>query len=87
MVDFKRRYPRGEWYIRGDFNAIKNDSKWKGVESYVKIWEMLEFNQFIDQFDLVDILVMSGKFTWINLSGYAMRKIDIFLLSDGLIAK
>ena len=55
----------------------------KGVGSIMGCrWggEIEEFNNFIQEMGLVDILAAGKKFTWVRPNRRAMSRLDIFLL-------
>lgn len=55
------------------------------MNSFVNHWEMVEFNDFIEGLALIDVPLIGKKFTWFNLSGKAMSRLDRFLLSEELV--
>lgn len=55
------------------------------MNSFVNHGEMVEFNDFIEGLDLIDVPLMGNKFTWFNLSGKVVSTLDRFLLSDELV--
>ncbi|GKU98648.1 hypothetical protein SLEP1_g11622 [Rubroshorea leprosula] len=76
---------QGYWCIAGDFNAVRNEEEKKGSRG-VTI-EMREFNNFIQETELVDIPLVGRKFTWYQSNGNSMSRIDRFLLSEGWLTK
>lgn len=46
---------------------------------------MEEFTNFIELVEVVDLLVLGNKFTWINSNCKANSRIDRILLSEGII--
>lgn len=46
---------------------------------------MLEFSEFIVDMNLIDLPSLGNKYTWFNLGGDSMSRIDRFLISEGLI--
>ncbi|GLU01659.1 hypothetical protein SLE2022_189580 [Rubroshorea leprosula] len=76
---------QSNWCIAGDFNAVRNEEEKKGSRG-VTI-EMREFNNFIQESELVDIPLVGRKFTWYQSNGNSMSRIDRFLLSEGWLTK
>ncbi|XP_058754723.1 uncharacterized protein LOC131627880 [Vicia villosa] len=84
LLEWKYKFPKGEWIIGGDFNAIK-----VGVERVRRVranrLEMEEFSRVIELLEVVDLPVVGNKFTWINSNGKLKSRIDRILLSEGII--
>ena len=47
--------------------------------------KIIEFNNYIDESQLVDVPMIGNKFTWFSLQGNAKSRLDRFLLSDGIL--
>lgn len=78
---------RGEaWCVAGDFNAVSVKSERRRISSHIGLWEIVEFNQFILEMNIVDIPVLGKKFMWFSADGGAMSRLDRFLLSESLIS-
>ncbi|GKV02337.1 hypothetical protein SLEP1_g14790 [Rubroshorea leprosula] len=76
---------QSNWCIARDFNVVRNEEEKKGSRG-VTI-EMREFNNFIQETELVDIPLVGRKFTWYQSNGNSMSRIDKFLLSEGWLTK
>lgn len=70
----------------GGFNAIKNHSERIREVSHVNKSEIEEFT-FIDNVDLIDVLVVGCRFTWCKNNGGCMSRLNRFLLSNRLISR
>ncbi|XP_028086229.1 uncharacterized protein LOC114287150 [Camellia sinensis] len=67
------------WCMGGDFNVIRNIEDRRGCARRDR--GMVEFNNFIDQMELVEIPLLGRRFTWCNsMAGERWSKIDRFLL-------
>lgn len=44
--------------------------------------EMMEFDKFIRDCDLIDLPLIGQKFTWYQSNGIVMSRLDWFLLSE-----
>lgn len=84
LLDYKCKFPKGDGVWLRNLTRLKK-SKRKGIRVVVNIIEMVDFGNFIDSMNLVDIPLFCGKFTWINQVGSAMRRIDQFLISEDLL--
>ncbi|KAI5441929.1 hypothetical protein KIW84_011114 [Lathyrus oleraceus] len=62
-----------------------NGGRAEEVNSFGNHGEMVEFNDFIEELELIDVPLMGNKFTWFNLSGKAINRLDRFLLSNELV--
>jgi hypothetical protein len=87
LLDFKLQSGGGEWCFGGDFNAILRSSERKGSSAVSRQGEIISFTQFVEDMEVIDILVLGKKFTWFSSDGKSMSRIDRFLLSDGFISK
>lgn len=75
----------GEWCVNGDFNAVIFREECKGRSNRFKVGDMQEFNQFIENMELIDVPPIGKKFTWFCSDDIAMSRLDKFLLSEGLV--
>ncbi|XP_028083295.1 uncharacterized protein LOC114284558 [Camellia sinensis] len=67
------------WCMGGDYNEIRNIEDRRGCVRRDR--GMLEFNNFIDQLELVEVPMLGSRFTWCNsMEGERWSKIDRFLL-------
>lgn len=69
LKDFRDRYTVGEWCIRGDFNVIKKKGERKGVRTQINKSEILEFRQFIENLEFVEVPSMGSRYTCFNFMG------------------
>ncbi|XP_058762167.1 uncharacterized protein LOC131635557 [Vicia villosa] len=76
---------RGEWIVGGDFNAVKIEEERRGRTTGGRMDEMVEFGDFIELMNLVDVPEVGSIHTWINPGGTASSRLDRFLISDGII--
>lgn len=77
----------GDWCAAGDFNVVMSKEERKGDNVTFNQIEMREFEAFMHDMELVDVLVLGKKFSWFGADGRTMSRIDRFLLSEGLITK
>lgn len=75
------------WCVVGDFNEVKCSAERRGLGSTFHTTEMVDFQKFIDEADLVDLPMVGRKFTWYRPNGTAMSRLDRFLLSEGWLAR
>lgn len=59
----KINFERGEWTVGGEFNSIISGKEKKRVSVRSRIWEMLDFRNFIDYLNCVDVTSIGGIFT------------------------
>ncbi|KAK8628020.1 hypothetical protein V6N13_063732 [Hibiscus sabdariffa] len=69
---------RHPWCIVGDFNVVRTVEERQGMVSLAR--GMCEFNEFIEDLDLVDLPLKGHRFTWFG-SGNKCSRLDRFLLS------
>ncbi|GAU16840.1 hypothetical protein TSUD_367870 [Trifolium subterraneum] len=88
LIDFKLNNEPGEWCLGGDFNSISKVGERRGSSSGAwRQGERIEFIQFIDALEVVDIPLKGKMFTRFNSDGSAMSRLDRFLVSEGFIEK
>ncbi|GAU33402.1 hypothetical protein TSUD_20950 [Trifolium subterraneum] len=87
LLEFKLNNEQGEWCLRGDFNVVLNVGERKGSTSSARQNERLEFCQFVEAMELIDVPVAGKKFSWFSADGNAISRLDRFLLSDNFIEK
>ncbi|KAE8704998.1 hypothetical protein F3Y22_tig00110430pilonHSYRG00099 [Hibiscus syriacus] len=74
-----RRKNNNKWFMAGDFNAIRNLSERSGC-SY-KQTQIAAFNDFIEEYNLVDMPLSWRKFTWFG-SANRKNRLDMILVED-----
>ncbi|PNY11621.1 cysteine-rich receptor-like protein kinase, partial [Trifolium pratense] len=87
LLDFKLNNEQGDWCLGGDFNAVMKAGERKGSTSSFRQNERLEFCQFVEAMELIDVPVAGKKFSWFSGDGNAMSRLDRFLLSENFIDK
>lgn len=70
------------WFLVGDFNAVTRSRERKGVGNSSGSQEIIEFNSWVNEMQLVDPPFLGRKFTWYRADGSAMSRLDRFLLSE-----
>ncbi|GJX78637.1 RNA-directed DNA polymerase, eukaryota, partial [Tanacetum coccineum] len=75
----------GESIIMGDFIVVRVPEERMGSEVNINMAE--SFNNFIMENDLVDVSLGGYQFTWVNSLATKMSKIDMFLISEGLLER
>ncbi|GKV10561.1 hypothetical protein SLEP1_g21905 [Rubroshorea leprosula] len=71
---------KGNWCLVGAFNAVK--SRQERAEGKGSTTEMREFEDFIRDSNLVDLPLCGRRYTWYQVNGASMNRIDRFLLSE-----
>lgn len=70
----------------GDFNCLRSQHETQGIgESSYKVGEAVEFNEFIDDIELIDIPLIGRKFTWYRPNESVRSHIDRVLVSNDWI--
>ncbi|MCH90510.1 hypothetical protein A2U01_0011426, partial [Trifolium medium] len=87
LIEFKLSNEPGDWCLGGDFNSITKVGERRGSNGVSGHTERVEFSQFIDDLEVIDIPVTGKKFTWFSSDGSVMSRLDHFLLSEGFIEK
>ncbi|MCI04316.1 DUF4283 domain protein, partial [Trifolium medium] len=82
LSDLLATRPGFRWCVLGDFNSIRMEVERKGVGDFMRREEMIEFDSFITDSELVDLPLIGRKFTWSRIDGSSMSRIDRFLLSE-----
>ncbi|XP_058760697.1 uncharacterized protein LOC131634030 [Vicia villosa] len=80
--EFKNNNFKGSWCNGGNFNSISSFEEIIGTSTRIYRREIMIFNEFIEEMELVDLPTIGGKFTWIKSNGKAMSRLDRFLLSE-----
>lgn len=77
------------WCVAGDFNAVRSSEERRGpgAASQLHRLESEDFNDFIDDMELVDIPLLGRKFTWVRPNGRQMSRLDRFLISQEWLTK
>lgn len=85
IIMLKKGFGGSLWCVCGDFNAVKCDYERRGIGGRSQVQEQNDFRIFIEDLSLVDLPVLGNRFTWFMPDGFAMSRIDIFLLSEGWV--
>ncbi|WJX46636.1 hypothetical protein P8452_33416 [Trifolium repens] len=81
----KRGFGDGLWCVLGDYNSVRDSSESREVG---QVWsggvssEMVAFNSFIENLDLVDMPLVGRDFTWFHPNGISMSRLDRLLISS-----
>lgn len=59
---------KGEWCFVGDFNEVTSVEERLGTTGHLRQQDMVDFNHFIIDMEIVDVPVCGKKFTWIGFS-------------------
>ncbi|XP_058775761.1 uncharacterized protein LOC131650039 [Vicia villosa] len=87
LLSLRSKWGGGEWCLGGDFNTVRFPSEHIGRSNSQRSQDSHEFNDFIGLMNLIDLPTSHRKFTWCKGGvGGAMRRIDRFLLSDGMVS-
>ncbi len=79
LVDVRQHW-NVPWCAIGDFNVVHFPSKRLGCMSFSPA--MMEFSDWIDQLNLVDLPLVGGTYTWSNRATPPMSHIDSALVSS-----
>ena len=72
----------GLWCIMGDFNSIRGpDERFSNVQSLHEDSCIKEFNQWIDDLEVLEVPWLGRKFTWYRPNGASRSRLDRFLVS------
>ncbi|MCI26559.1 hypothetical protein A2U01_0047755, partial [Trifolium medium] len=69
LLNLKHNCQDGDWCVAGDFNAVSCRSERKGSSEGSWQSEWMEFHQFIEDMELVDVPMSGKKFTWFSADG------------------
>lgn len=69
LVYFKSKLEVAEWIVGGKFNCVKCSSERQGRIAGRNVVDMIEFNEFIENMELVEVLMIGNPFTWLNIGG------------------
>ncbi|WJX93350.1 hypothetical protein P8452_74886 [Trifolium repens] len=81
----KRGFGGGAWCIIGDFNAVLSREERRGVANLnfqSPSLEIVEFEAFVSNMEVVDLPVLGRKFSWFHPNGHSMSRIDRALVSE-----
>ncbi|XP_057469671.1 uncharacterized protein LOC130758752 [Actinidia eriantha] len=79
IVNLKGYFP-SPWCMGGDFNEVRSISERQGCSNRDR--GMADFNNFIDDMEVVDLQLLGRNFTWSsNQEGEKWSRIDRFLLN------
>ncbi|XP_019433996.1 PREDICTED: uncharacterized protein LOC109340725 [Lupinus angustifolius] len=70
------------WCMAGDFNSILNRDERRGSSSSLVSSDCVEFSQFVEDLELLDLPLVGSKFTWFVSNGSVMSRLDRFLIND-----
>ncbi|WJX24619.1 hypothetical protein P8452_13705 [Trifolium repens] len=80
----RRGFGIENWCIVGDFNAVRDAVERKGIRQVIgdaPCPEMIEFDSFLNDLNLVDYAIVGRQFTWFHPNGVSMSRLDRVLLS------
>ena len=76
------------WCLLGDFHNIRHPSEREGVSHRgVEAASINEFNEWVSDMELVEILSVGRKLTWFKPNGASKSKLDRFLVSHEWLLK
>lgn len=78
----RARNSGSHWCLTGDFNAVRYTYERKGNSSWVSSTDCSEFNDFIEDLNLLDLSLTGRRYTWHRADGSCMSRLDRFLISD-----
>lgn len=80
----KGAFSEKSWCVVGDFNAIRSREERVGSRGEVSLGarEMKEFDNFLNNMELVDIPLHGRKFTWYRQGGFSKSRLDRFVVSE-----
>ncbi|GJT54285.1 RNA-directed DNA polymerase, eukaryota, reverse transcriptase zinc-binding domain protein [Tanacetum coccineum] len=81
IADFMNHH-NGKFILFGDMNTVRHENEMSG--SLFSRIEAEHFNSFIDSTSLIDLPIGGRYFTWMNKVGTKLRKLDRFLISEGI---
>jgi len=83
LINFKMGEICSQWCILGDFNAVRKHNERKGINPSGNTTrrEIQGFNNFIETMELLDVLLIGGKYTWYKENGMAKSRMDRILVS------
>jgi hypothetical protein len=81
----KMGFGDGLWCVLGDFNSVREHNERRGVSQLVnggQSTEIMEFDSFLVDLDLVDLPLIGRAFTWFHPNGVTMSRLDRVLVSN-----
>lgn len=85
LYNLKYGSSAGEWCLVGDFNAVSNREERTGRSENWGYIDMVDFNAFVNEMNLIDPPLHGNKFTYFCSDGIAASRLDRFLVSDGIM--
>ena len=85
LYNLKYGSSAGEWCLVGDFNAVSNREERTGRSEKWGYIDMVDFNAFVNEMNLIDLPLHGNKFTYFCSDGIAASRLDRFLVSDGIM--
>ena len=85
LYNLKYGSSAGEWCLVGDFNAVSNREERTGISENWGHIDMVDFNAFVNEMNLIDPPLHGNKFTYFCSDGIAASRLDRFLVSDGIM--
>jgi mannosylglycoprotein endo-beta-mannosidase len=80
----KEGFGDGLWCVVGDFNSVRDVHERRGVNSSSisgRSNEIREFDSFLGDLDMIDLLLVGRNYTWYHPNGLAMSRLDRVLIS------
>jgi exonuclease III len=68
--------------VCGDFNAVRHADERRSARAGSRSADIIPFNMFIEDNNLVDLPLHGRKFTWFKGDGLSMSRLDRFLISE-----
>lgn len=81
----KRGFGEGLWCVVGDFNVVRSSSERRGISLVGEVEGRgikRDFNQFIEEMNLINLPLLERKFTWIRPNGSSLSRLDSFFVSE-----
>jgi hypothetical protein len=79
LLDVRLQWPI-PWFVFGNFNVVRFSSEWRGCSRVSP--SIVEFSDFIESQNMVDLPLMGGSYTWCNgVAIPSMSRIDRILVS------
>jgi exonuclease III len=81
----KRGFGEGLWCVCGDFNSVRESQERRGIHDGGNgdhSSEMVAFDSFLNNLELVDMPLVGRSFTWFHPNGISMSRLDRILVSS-----